>query len=197
MRQAGSPLEAVEAARAVDALGTLGWSLMMLGGARSHAGDLHGATPALEEALALFRGLGGVWGEANTLLYLAGVARAEGDFARAAQLHADALTVRRDAGLLTEAFDDLVGIAEIAQRLGYVEPAARLLGAEDTYGAIFGSVGWGVTSTRREQTRRAIVEQLGDERFTRVWEAGKALPTEQVIEEALALATELAAGAGN
>jgi hypothetical protein len=87
-----------------------------------------------------------------------------------------------------------VGIAEIAHRLGYMEPAARLLGAEDTYHAVFGTAGWGVTSTRREQTRQALIEQLGDEPFRRAWDTGKLLPIEQTIAEALALANELAAG---
>jgi predicted ATPase/DNA-binding XRE family transcriptional regulator len=185
-------LEAVAAARVMEWPGALGWSLVILGGARAHAGDLPGATLALEEALTLFRGLGGAWGEANTLFYLAGVARTEGDLTRAARLHAEALAVRRDAGLLTEAFDDLVGIAEIAQRLGSLAPAARLLGAEDAYHAVFGSVGWGVTATRREHTRQALIAQLGDESFQRAWNEGRALSTEEVITEALLLAAELA-----
>ena len=81
--------EAVAAARSVDDPGTLGWSLKTLGAAQSNAGDLDGAAAALEEALAVFRGVGGVWGEASTLMSLAGVAQAEGNFARAARLHAE------------------------------------------------------------------------------------------------------------
>jgi predicted ATPase/DNA-binding XRE family transcriptional regulator len=186
--------EAVETARALNWPDALGWSLGILGGARAHAGDLPGATLALDEALALFRGLGGVWGETSTLFYLAGVARAEGDLTRAAGLHAEALEVRRDAGLLTEVYDDLVGIAEIAQRLGQLEPAARMLGAEDTHHAVYGSAGWGTTSMRREQTQRELIAQLGEGSFRRAWEAGRALSTEDIIAEALALANELAAG---
>src|SRR5262245_58922423 len=111
---------------------------------------------------------------------LAGVARKQGHLDRAARLHAESLLVRRESGWLSDAYDDLVGIAEIAQAKGYPEPAARLLGAEETYRTVFGTAGWGTTPARREQTRCALVEQLGDERFARAWEAGKALPTEQV-----------------
>ena len=185
-------LEAVEAARVNDPSFVLGWSLMILGSARWHTGDLPGATAALEEALTLFRGVGGVWGEANTLMNLAGVARAEGSPARAVRLHADALRLRRDAGMLTDAYDDLVGIAEIAQIMGCVEPAARLLGAEDTYRTAFGSAGWGVTPVRREQTRQAVLEQLGHEQFRKLRDAGRALSIEEAIDEALVLADELA-----
>ncbi len=183
--------EAVAAARMVDDPGSLGWSLIVLGSARWHTGDLHGATSALEEALALFHGVGGVWGESNALMNLAGVARAEGSLEQAARLHADSLRLRRDAGVLAEAFDDLVGIAEIAQALGHAAPAARLLGADDTYRTVYGSVGWGITPMRREQTRRALVERLGDAQFRQDWDAGRVLSTEQAIAEALELAEEL------
>jgi predicted ATPase len=192
MEEAGRlATEAVAAARATNDPGTLGWSLVYLGTARSHSGDFGGAISTLEEALALFRGLGGAWAEASALGALAGVVRAEGDLERAARLYADALLVRRDAGVLSDAFDDLVGIAEVAQALGYLEAATRLLGGEDTYGAAFGSEGWGATPMLRAQARQALVEQLGDERFARAWDAGSALSIEQVIAEALALADDL------
>jgi predicted ATPase/DNA-binding XRE family transcriptional regulator len=183
--------EAVEAARLVDDPGTLGWSLLSLGIALWHAGDLDEATSALEEALALFQRLGGVWGESVVVMNLAGAVRAEGDLLRAARLHADSLRLRRDAGLLSDAFNDLVGIAEIACVRGYLEPAARLLGAEESYRTLFGSVGWGVTPVFRHRTRQALIEQLGEERFARAWETGRALSTEQVVAEALALAETL------
>jgi tetratricopeptide (TPR) repeat protein len=183
--------EAVAAARLVDDPGTLGWSLLSLGIALWHAGDLDEATSALEEALALFQGLGGAWGESVVVMNLAGVVRAEGDLERAARLHADSLRLRGDAGLLADAFNDLVGIAEIACVLGYLEPAARLLGAEESYRAMFGSVGWGVTPMFRERTQQALSEQLGEERFDRARETGRALSTEQMMAEALALAEAL------
>src|SRR5262249_53902749 len=138
-------IEAVEAARLLDDPGTLGWTLRSLGTAQWHAGDLVGATETLGEALALFRGIGGVWGACNTLMNLAGVARAEGHFERAARLLADSLVLRRDAGVLADTFYDLLGIAESACQMGCTEQAARLLGAEETYRTIFGSMGWGAT----------------------------------------------------
>ncbi len=186
-------MEAAAAARKTDAPSDLGWSLIVLGSALWHTGDLHGSRSALDEALALFRGVGGVWGESNALMNLAGLARAAGSLARAARLHADSLRLRSDAGVLVEVFDDLVGIAEIAHLMGHDEPAARLLGADDTYRTVYGSVGWGITPKRREQTRRGLVEHLGDARFRQAWDAGRALSTEQAIAEALVLANQLSA----
>ncbi len=190
-------IEAVEAARVLDDPGTLGWALRSLGTAQWHAGDLAGAASTLEEALALFRGIGGFWGECNTVMNLAGVVRAEGDFERTARLHGDSLRLRRDTGVLADAFYDLLGIAASAQRMGHLEPAARILGAEDAFRAVFGSMGWGATPLLREQTRQALTEQLGDERFTRAWDAGRTLSADQVIAEALALVDDLSGHAAN
>jgi predicted ATPase len=184
--------DAVAAARLGDDPSILGWALIGLGSGRWRTGDLPGARAALEEARTLFHGIGGAWGEANALMNLAGVARAEGCLGRAVRLHADSLRVRRDAGVLAEAFDDLVGIAEIAHAMGYAEAAARLLGAEAAYRTLYGSVGWGMTALRREATRQALIAQVGEERFRHAWEAGRALSTEDAIAEALALADELA-----
>ena len=183
-------LEAVEAARLHDP-GFLSWSLMILGSALWHTSDLPGATAALDEALTLFRGVGGVWSEVVTLMTLAGVARAERRLARAVRLHADSVRLRRDAGMLADAYDDLVGIAEIASKMGQWEAAARLLGAEDAYGTVFGSAGWGATPLRREQTRQALVEHLGELKFGQAWDEGRALSTGQAIAESLALADVL------
>jgi predicted ATPase len=184
--------EAVAAARRVDDLAILGWSLIVLGNALSQTGDLREATPALDEARSLFRSVGGVWGEAAALTCTARVARTGGNFERASQLHGESLRLRREAGVLIEVYDDLVGLAEIACLLGCAEPAARLLGADDTFRTIFGSGGWGVAPLRREQTRQALIEQLGAEQFQRAWDAGRALSTEDIITEALVLADELA-----
>jgi predicted ATPase/DNA-binding XRE family transcriptional regulator len=184
--------DAATTARLVGDHATLGWSLVVLGSARFHTGDLDGARSALNEALDLFHGIGGVWGEANTLMNMAGLARAEGNDAQAAKLHAASLRLRHGAGVLAEAFDDLVGIAEIACRMGHAEPAARLLGAEESYRSVYGSVGWGITPVRREQTRRALTAHLGEERFRQAWDEGRAQPTDDVIAAALTLADELA-----
>ncbi len=186
--------EAAAAARAAGDPGMQGWSLGMLGVTQLRAGDLQGATSSLEHALALFRELGGVWGESSALADLADVARTAGDLERAARLHADAVEVRRDAGDPSDAFVDLVGIAQLAQVKGRLEPAARLLGAADAYRRCYGFVGWGPASERRDQTRCALMRQLGEQRFAEAYEAGRLLTIEQAVAEALDLANELAAG---
>jgi hypothetical protein len=100
--------------------------------------------------------------------------------------------LRLAAGVLSDAYEDLVGIAEIALGKGSLTRAARLLGAEDAYHTAYGSVGWGWTPQQRKQTRQALLATLGEESFRQAWDEGRALATAEAISEALALADELA-----
>jgi predicted ATPase/DNA-binding XRE family transcriptional regulator len=184
-------VEAVEVSRTLDCPDILAWSLMKLGKLRWLDGDLDTAETLLKEALTVFRTLGGVEGECQTLTHMAWKARTQGDLEQAARLHAGSLRLVRDSGVLALVFNTLLGIADVAQVLGHAESAARLLGAEDRYLTMFGSVPWGPTPRLREQTRRALIKQLGDAHFTQAWNAGKALPTEQAMDEALSLAETL------
>ena len=184
-------MEAVEVSRTLDCPEILAWSLMKLGKLRWLDGDLDTAETLLEEALTIFRKLGGVEGECQTLTHMAWKARTQGDLERAARLHVESLRLYRDSGVLSHVFNTLLGIADVAQSLGHAESAARLLGAKDRYLTLFGSVPWGPTPRLREQTQRALIEQLGDAHYIQAWNAGRALPTEQAMDEALLLAETL------
>ena len=194
-REVGGPLvpAAVHAARATQDPGTLGWTLIALGPYRFHAGDHDGAAAALEEALALFQGCGGVWGECDALVNLSWIMRARGDLAGAARVLAESLRLRRSSRLLADVYMDLLGVVEIARVMGNGEAAARLLAAENTYSTSLGYVGvGGGIVLRREPLRQLLQEQLGDAQFRPVWDAGRALSIEEAIDEAIALADELA-----
>jgi predicted ATPase/transcriptional regulator with XRE-family HTH domain len=185
-------VEAVAAARALEDPGWLGWPLFLLGRAQWRAGNPQAATAALEEALELFRVLGSDWGQADVLMILAGVARTAGDVPRAAQRHADALRIRRAFGEMIGIYDELVGLAAAALADGRFAAAARLLGAEATFRAFSGYEGFGATPLLRDQTQQALVKHLGEPRFRQAWDAGRALSTAEAIDEALAIADELA-----
>jgi hypothetical protein len=191
---AAAPLamEAVAAARALDDPGMLGWPLFVLGSVLWRAGNPHEATAALDEALDLFRDLGSDWGQADILMILAGVARTEGDLELAAQRHADSLSARRAFGEMIGIYDDLVGLAAIARAVGRFEAAARLLGAEETFRVFSGYEGYGATPLLRDETRRALLEELGDVQFHHAWNEGRKLSTQRAMTEAMALAEELA-----
>jgi predicted ATPase/transcriptional regulator with XRE-family HTH domain len=184
-------VEAVQAARISRDLGALGWPLIALGRLRWHAGDLAAAAAACEEARDLFHGVCGIWGECDALATLASVAMKDGIPHRAAQLHRDALRLRRDSGVEFDLYNDLLGIAEVGRELGQFEAATRILGAEETYRTRFGYEGIASTPRSRLDIRQALMEQLGATRFRQAWEAGQALSTDQAIDEALALAAAL------
>ena len=84
-------VEAVEVSRTLDCPDILARSLMKLGKLRWLDGDLDTAETLLEEALTVFRKLGGVEGECQTLTHMAWKARTQGDLERAARLHAGSL----------------------------------------------------------------------------------------------------------
>jgi hypothetical protein len=192
--EAAMPLgmEAVVAARALDDPSWLGWTLYVLGSAQWRAGRPGEATGALNEALALFRGLDSEWGQADALMLLAGVARTEGDLGRAARLHAESLRTRQAYGEMIGIYDDLVGLAAVAHAAGRYAAAARLLGADEAFCARSGYQGYGVTPEVREDTRQSLEVQLGGAPFRQAWDAGRALSTEEAIAEALAVAEEMA-----
>ena len=88
------------------------------------------------------------------------------------------------------AYTNLVGLANIARAIGHFEAAATLLGAEDTYRRFIGHSSEWSWAIPREQEQQALRAQLGDARFSELWEAGKALSIEQAIAMALDLADE-------
>jgi predicted ATPase/transcriptional regulator with XRE-family HTH domain len=184
-------VEAVQAARISRDPGALGWPLIALGRLRWHASDHAAATAAFEEARDLFHGVCGIWGECDALAALASAAMRDGAPHRAALLHSDALRLRRDAGVVFDLYNDLIGIADAARELGQFAAAVRVLGAEETYRTKSGYEGIASTPAWRLDNRRALEEHLGETQFRQEWEAGQALSTEQAIDEALALADAL------
>lgn len=190
-------LEAVDAARTAQHPGMLGWTLQALGRRRLVAGELDTARAAFDEALALHRECGGVWGECWGLINLAWLTQTEGNLAGAARFLADSLQLRRASGLLSDVYVDLLGVIGLAHLLGHAEAAARLFGAENAYSTRFGYGGFGdVGLPRREQIRHELAAQLGDDRFRELWELGQALSITEAITEALALANNLATAQG-
>jgi non-specific serine/threonine protein kinase len=189
--------EALRLARTLTERDEPGWSLIVLGYMQSLHGDVEAAQTALEEAAQTFRSVGGVLSEADALAWLAEVVRSKGAYDQALHHHATALKLRRDLGQQVLAFNNLTGLAHIAHDVGHFEAAATLLGAEDASRRFGGGWEQSLRTIPREQLQQALREQRGDARFRELWEAGKALSTEQAIAVALTLADELAGQAGS
>ena len=189
--------EALRLARTLTDRDEPGWSLCILAHAQSLRGDVEAAQTALEEAVQIFRSVGGVSSEAEALTMLAESARSTGAYDQALHHHATALQLRRDLGQPGLVYTNLVGLANIAQAVGHFEGAVTLLGAEDTYRHFTGQSGEWSWAIPREQEQQVLRQQVGDARFSELWEVGKALSIEQAIAVALALADELAGQAGS
>jgi non-specific serine/threonine protein kinase len=110
-----------------------------LGSIAAEQGDFDVAEASMEEALALWRGLGDRWGEARTLFVFGGLAEYRGDDARAIARYEESLERYRELGATTWCGRLLENLGDAAYRRGdvgqaavFAEEALRLSRAEGT-----------------------------------------------------------------
>jgi DNA-binding NarL/FixJ family response regulator len=122
-------------------------------------------------------------------------ARERGDQRRAATLFAESLTLVR-AGteplVLVNCVKSLGAVAAVA---GEAEQAARLLGAAVAWRARFGIGSSPFEPSRLERAVAPAREWLSEAAFAAAWSAGRALPLDRAIPEALAIADPATASA--
>jgi predicted ATPase len=154
-------------------------------------GERERATELLEKALALWREQGDKRNAAASLLSL-GLITEQDDPGRAATLLKEAVALSREAGDPRIVASVLEGIAGMA-RGSNPKRAAQLLGAA---AALREKLGAPVPASEREDYDRAVAStcaSLGETVFATACAAGRALPMEQALHEALALTDELTA----
>ena len=171
-------------------------SLNNLGMLAVEAGDLDRARAYMEETLAIDRELGDPGGIADSLGNLAGMIAQTGDVARAAALDAESLEMRRDLGDRLSMAHSLDSIAATASRAGFPESGARLFGASERLRAELGAPIPPSELTRYQTGLDMTRSALGVEAFERAWAAGRALPLDDAIAEALRVTREIAETAG-
>jgi predicted ATPase/DNA-binding SARP family transcriptional activator len=162
-----------------DALRSLGWLAL-------NQGDLARAAALLEESLALYRQQGYPQYIAWALHSLGSVALLQGNIERAAALCVESLTLGRKVGdryIIAWCLEDIAGVA-IAQ--GNSGVAARLLGAAEGLRASIGARLLAFDRARSERTVAAARAALDAAAFAAAWAAGRALPLDQTIAEAVA-----------
>jgi predicted ATPase/class 3 adenylate cyclase len=167
-------------------------SLHNLGVLARQCGETARAVTLLEECLAVRRALGDNHGIANTLNNLGNVARQAGDLAHAADLLRAGLLLDEELKDKAGIAFGLEGLAAVVSAQGRQTLAARLFGAADVLREGIGAPLSPVDRADHDvavQTRR---ESCAAEAFTVAWAAGRALPLEQAVAEALALADTLA-----
>jgi hypothetical protein len=114
------------------------------------------------------------------------VAREHGDCGQVAGLYRESLALYRTVGDKVGVALALDGLAEVACLQGSSQRAARLYGAAAALRDAIGAPRPPEERLDYEHDVAALRTALGDDAFTAAWAAGRALPLEQAIAEALA-----------
>jgi non-specific serine/threonine protein kinase len=139
------------------------------------------------------------WAIAQFLEAYGTAVREQGDYRRAAPLFAESLTSIRDSsdsqtGGHCLSSDSLIGahclknLGAVAAVIGSAEQAARLFGSAQ---ALYDRHGFVFAPPEQARMERAIAParaRLSEASFTAAWSAGRAMPVEQAVAEALAVA---------
>jgi tetratricopeptide (TPR) repeat protein len=158
--------------------------LGLLGQMSLKQGEWTLARTQLEESLAICQEIGARDDAVDQLLALARVAVAQGDLAAAHRRYQECLALQQEMDYWLTLPDCLEGLAAIMVGKGIPLQAVEM---------------WGVAAARREAVGtpmhpvdRADYEQavaarreLGEEAFAAAWNAGRMMPLEQAIDEAL------------
>lgn len=174
----------LEAARAEQMQPFSAMAMVNLGRVAIWEGEHDRAVALIEEALASYRDVDNAWGISVALLNL-GIARhAAGDDERAVACHREGVGLAWEQQYRFVLFEHLQAVATIAADHGQAEQAARLFGAVEARSA-HRSNATVATGTRRAIA--AVSAALDAPTFAAAWTAGRSLPLDQVVAEALAV----------
>ena len=178
--------ESLALSRELGAKLAIAATLSNLGDIAREQGSYGRATALSEESLALMRELGDTWGIALLLTNLGRLAREQRDYRHAAGLYAESLALYRRLGDKSEVIACLQDVADLINRQGQVEQAARLYGAVAAGRDANGHALSPVDQVRFERDVATVRAALGVDSFTGAWMEGRALPLEQIVEQARA-----------
>jgi tetratricopeptide (TPR) repeat protein len=186
--------EALARFRAANDQSNAALTLTHLGVAAWGQGDVERATRLCEEAMALQRATRDDWGLSISLGYLGLLAGEAGNYGYAAAVHRESLRLRWDAAVWEDVAASLADLAALAAAVERPEQAARLFGAaavvrEETGRALIPHFPERAVFERAESRARTA---LGTGVYAAAEAAGRALPRERAVSEALALADEIA-----
>jgi tetratricopeptide (TPR) repeat protein len=160
--------------------------LVTLGLATQGEGDLAGATAHFREALEHAREIGYRLGEAIALHRLGLAALHAGDDDKALTLLGDSVRLVRSTGDNEAMAGILEGVA-VAAAAGASRRAGQLIGAVEALRAKIGAPRPPVDEDAYENAVARLRASLGDDTFSDVEKAGRALSLEKAIVEALAI----------
>ncbi|MEZ4505758.1 MAG: LuxR C-terminal-related transcriptional regulator [Thermomicrobiales bacterium] len=154
--------------------------------------DLAVAEMQCDEALEIYRALGNQWGIARALNHLAYLHYKSGRYQAASVAAGEALPLFARDGNLTEGSQCIENLADIAGATGNGALGARLYGIASGLQERLGAPMWPTYRTEYEQEVARARALLTPEAFAASWQAGRELPDDLMVEEALAAANFLA-----
>jgi DNA-binding CsgD family transcriptional regulator len=160
-------------------------ALYHLGEAARYRGDFDHARVLHEESLSISARYGDTRNHAFALASLGRLAWMRGEYKEAVALHRDSLRLwrdRRDQGGIAISME---GLAWAASGHGQARRAARLFGAVER---LREACGYPLPPSMRnphEQSVTAVRSRLGPASFRAAWEAGRAMPLDEIMAEAL------------
>jgi predicted ATPase len=172
-------------AREIQDQRSIAIALANLGVLAQHHGDFAGARPLHEESLAILRRVGDRRSIAVEIGNLGEVALGQGRLAEAQALYVDSLHLLQELGdkMYTPYF--LAGLAATAGAAGDAERSGRLFGAAE---ALRETVGAPLPPSEKEVYDRMLATaraHLDEGAFEGAWSAGRTLPLEQALQDAL------------
>ena len=193
-RAAALSAEALTQWRALaDPVGT-GETLYLLGYVAAIQGDDDAAEAWFSEALEQARAIGSPLWVAGALEALGTCARERGDLDQAARLFGESLALLGQRGNPLLVANCLKSLGAVAGVAGDPQQAARLLGAAEALRERHGVAVYPTELPRLERASAPARARLSDAAFTAAWAAGRTLPVEQAIVEALQVADDVASG---
>jgi non-specific serine/threonine protein kinase len=173
----------------------VGEALYLRGFAAAQRGDQERAEISFSECLAMSRELGSVRSIAAALEALGTVAREQGDVRRAAARFAESLVLLQGGEDPLMIANCIRSLGAVAAAVGQAERAARLLGAAEALRARRGLAEQPHERAYYDRLLAPARAGLAAADFAAAWAAGRALPLEQAVAEALAVADDVARSA--
>jgi tetratricopeptide (TPR) repeat protein len=159
-------------------------------------GDLEAGVPLLDEAYTRLRQRqsSSEWFVVLVILQRGHAALRQGDLSGAARWFAESIGVAQNLQQTRSLLSAVAGLAGVALALSQAERAARLLGAIEAAQDVHG-VGWIFNAHHVERITAGTRAALDAAAYERAWATGRALPLEEAVAEALAIADEVVVGA--
>jgi len=160
-------------------------ALNRLGDLARCQGDYAQAEMLYAECLALYRALGDKDEFPSLLHNLAYAVLYRADYLQAMALFKEGLAIQREMGNQAGIAECLAGVAGVLAAQGQVARGARLFAAAEALRETAGAALWPANRIEYDRSLALLHESLDEATFATAWAAGRSVPTDRAITEAL------------